>query len=854
MTILLSVLLSAAIQGDTLSVGHAALEGPHTLSPVFMTDTVNLEGKRYDATEVLKQNATLAIRPFKANTQAIRKGDPIGRPANDSLSTLSAMRFTIDAARWTKCSLNAKKMKQRAVYLDGRAVNIEGKEATDEMRLLPGRHEITVLDYVAAKAEPDTFDIQITGNDLSHLVVNPTAPRSFDLDLNSHGPQYGGVSLSPSGRYAVTHYANSLRGGESVWHTTLTDLHSGRNIYAGDYRNFRWCQQRDAVYYTRKGGNGLELIVLDVATMTEKTLATALPDAGFRLSPDETFVIISRTEDGPKPKNALKSLYAPDDRMDGWRNRSNPFILKFSDGVMQRLTYGSESSYVLDISHDSSRILLGNSHTDVSRQPMGRMDILEYDVATGQTTVLLKDAEWIQSVNYAADNRTLLVRGTGAAFNGIGSEVSPGQHPMSFHNTLFSYDPASGTARHLLPRGFKPSVDRIFVNTADGLLYLLCEDGYDRTLWALNPTTLQRKRYDLPLSYLNDAAIAHTASPSCIFYGQSGTQSVGAYSTVLSAKLKPYTDRTTYGNAIVRGDTISCEEQAVRPECKTFGNLKWDELYPQLRVPSCNEWKFLSTRGDEIKGFYFLPAEFDETKHYPMIVYYYGGCSPTSRVQRWHYPLAAMANMGYVVLVLEPSGASGFGQEFAARHVGTWGDESGDDIIEGVERFCQEKSFVDATKIGCMGASYGGFMTEHLLTRTDLFAAAISHAGISNIASYWGGGYWGYSYGETAEYGQFPWNNPKLFTEHSALFNADKIHTPLLLLHGTKDTNVPTNESQQLFTALKILGREVSYIQVDGENHIISDYQKRQDWIEAICAWFARHLQCDSAWWEDLGY
>ena len=150
----------------------------------------------------------------------------------------------------------------------------------------------------------------------------------------------------------------------------------------------------------------------------------------------------------------------------------------------------------------------------------------------------------------------------------------------------------------------------------------------------------------------------------------------------------------------------------------------------------------------------------------------------------------------------------------------------------------EEMQFVDASKVGCMGASYGGFMTQYLQTKTDIFAAAISHAGISNITSYWGGGYWGYSYGETAEYGQFPWNNPKLFTEHSPLFNADKIHTPLLLLHGTKDTNVPTNESQQLFTALKILGREVSYIQVDGEDHIINDYQKRKDWVEAICAWY----------------
>ena len=844
----LSLILAAAVHTDTLVVEEAKIEGPHPIPAVHMTDSVNLEGKRYDITDILKQNTSLALRPFKTDAGVIRNGDAVGKPSSsDSIATLSVLQVTVDAVRWTKCRLISEQMKQHKYFLDG-------KETDGEMRLLPGRHEIKIIDFVDATAAPDTFDLRITGNDLSHLNVNPTTPRNFDLDLNVHGPRYGGISISPSGRYAATQYLNVLEGGENIWHTTLTDLKTGRTVYAGEYRNFKWCQQRDAVYYTRKGVDGLELIALDVATMSETVLAAALPDANFRLSPDESFVIISRNTAGPKPKNALKSLYTPDDRMDGWRTHSDPFILHLSRGVMQRLTYGSESTYVMDIAHDSSRILLANSHTDVSRLPMQRIDIIEYDVNTGKFSTLLKGAEWIQNAWYATDNHTLYVQGTGKAFDGIGSEVIPGQHAMSYQLTLFSYDPYTKSSRHLLPKGFKPSVDNVFVNKSDGLLYLTCTDAYNRTLWVLDPITLYRQRYDMPLSYLQGVAIAQTASPRCIFYGQSGTQAFGAYSTTLQAKLAAYADRVTYGKSIVCGDTIQCVEPAARPKCTPFGDLKWEELYPGLRTAQCHEWQFRATRGDDIKGFYYLPADFDAKAHYPMIVYYYGGCTPTSRLTRWHYPLSALANMGFVVLVLEPSGASGFGQEFAARHVGTWGEESGDDIIEGVKAFCEEMQFVDASKVGCMGASYGGFMTQYLQTKTDIFAAAISHAGISNITSYWGGGYWGYSYGETAEYGQFPWNNPKLFTEHSPLFNADKIHTPLLLLHGTKDTNVPTNESQQLFTALKILGREVSYIQVDGEDHIINDYQKRKDWVEAICAWFVKHLQCDSSWWDDLGY
>ena len=130
-------------------------------------------------------------------------------------------------------------------------------------------------------------------------------------------------------------------------------------------------------------------------------------------------------------------------------------------------------------------------------------------------------------------------------------------------------------------------------------------------------------------------------------------------------------------------------------------------------------------------------------------------------------------------------------------------------------------------------------MTQYLQTQTDIFAAAVSHAGISDVTSYWGEGYWGYSYNAIAAADSYPWKDPELFTKLRLLFNADKINTPLLLLHGTVDTNVPVGESIQLFNALKILGKTVELVTVDEENHFISDYDKRIKWHNSIMAWFA---------------
>ena len=151
-----------------------------------------------------------------------------------------------------------------------------------------------------------------------------------------------------------------------------------------------------------------------------------------------------------------------------------------------------------------------------------------------------------------------------------------------------------------------------------------------------------------------------------------------------------------------------------------------------------------------------------------------------------------------------------------------------------------------------MGASYGGFMTMLLQTRTNIFSAAIAHAGISSISSYWGEGYWGYAYSAFATANSFPWNRKDIYVNQSALFNADKITTPLLLLHGSADTNVPSGESTQLFTALKILGREVEYVQIFDQNHHIMTYNKRILWTKTIMAWFDRWLKGEPEWWFNL--
>jgi dipeptidyl aminopeptidase/acylaminoacyl peptidase len=181
-----------------------------------------------------------------------------------------------------------------------------------------------------------------------------------------------------------------------------------------------------------------------------------------------------------------------------------------------------------------------------------------------------------------------------------------------------------------------------------------------------------------------------------------------------------------------------------------------------------------------------------------------------------------------------------------------WGGQTAEELSEGVQQFVAEHSFIDPARIGTLGASYGGFMTMYLLTRTDIFAAAVSHAGISSLSSYWGEGFWGFGYSGHASPGSFPWNNHDLYVGQSPLFHADRIHTPLLLTHGKDDTNVPVGESIQMYVALKLLGRPVELIRIENEDHSIRQYARRIAFNHSIYAWFTKWLKDDPRWWNSL--
>lgn len=827
-----ALMASISASAETIEVKTLKYAGPYAVAQPWMADSVNIKGEVFDLKQLLDSPLSFTL---------LNKGKEVtaAQLLADKQDALHLASFCVSNTQRTKATIAVEGLEQYRLFVDGEQVAVNGDKA--ETILTPSQHTVVIKYLTRKNASSDKKSIKLTvtaANGAPLSVGDAAAKRAYNIYDVICAPNYPSVSISPNGKFIVVRKTWVDRKGNNHSISELRNSQTNR-VMATFEENVKWMPASNKLYFTQKASDSsiageekqdgtLQLITINPLTMEREVLAANIPDGWFQFTPDEKTLIYTLTTEGRKKDPQVYDVKEPEDRQPGWRERSNLAKYDLASGILQPLTFGYHNIYLMDISADSRYLLIGKEEERLTKRPTTltsfyRLDLGSMNASSATTPkveTLIEKGEFLNSAQFSPDGKSILVSASPEAFNGIGKNVEEGQTPSMIDTQLYLMTLSDKKVRPLT-RDFNPNVQSVDWSKADGNIYFTAEDKDCVHLFQLNPKSGKFTLLKTPEEYIKSFSLASSAAEMA-FSGQSASNADRLY----------------------KMNTKALKSQLV-------DDLSAREL-KDVELGECKAWNFVNSRGDTLCCRYYLPPHFDAAKKYPMIVNYYGGCSPTSRMFQSRYPHHVYAAMGYVVLVVNPSGATGFGQKFSARHVDTAGEGVAEDIISSTQAFCDEHAFVNRKKIGCIGASYGGFMTQYLQTKTDLFAAAISHAGISDHTSYWGEGYWGYSYSEVSMANEYPWTNKHLFVDQSPLYNADKIHTPLLFVHGTADNNVPVGESIQLYTALKLLGRPTAMVLVDGQDHHIIDYEKRLKWQNTIFAWFAKWLQDDASWWTEM--
>jgi dipeptidyl aminopeptidase/acylaminoacyl peptidase len=263
-----------------------------------------------------------------------------------------------------------------------------------------------------------------------------------------------------------------------------------------------------------------------------------------------------------------------------------------------------------------------------------------------------------------------------------------------------------------------------------------------------------------------------------------------------------------------------------------------DELLAGLRLAEVQNVQFPSSDGMEIEGFLYLPPGYQEGLRYPTLLRIHGG--PVAQFSHsFNFEAQLFAANGYVVVTVNPRGSSGYGQEFSRAIWADWGNKDYEDVMAGVD-YAIERGYADPDRLGVGGWSYGGILTNYVITKTQRFKGAITGASeVLYVANY---GHDHYQRQWEAELG-LPWENRETWERISPFNSVENIVTPTLVMGGERDWNVPILNSEQLYQALRRLGRETQLVVYPGQSHGIRVPSYQKDRLERYLAWYDKYVK-----------
>jgi dipeptidyl aminopeptidase/acylaminoacyl peptidase len=633
----------------------------------------------------------------------------------------------------------------------------------------------------------------------------------------------GDAVLSPDGHriaYPVILYDRPGRPAPQLW---IMDLATQKSIRIGGEKdvtaNARWSPDGRWLAFQGRVGEKHGLLLArpdgsEITTLVEKMNGTNSPLPGegedVTWSPDgKQIAFISSTPDeraaeaSGDPMVITRYLYKPDAGEGMTRFNDNQRLHIFAVDVatkqVRQLTQGIYDEHSIDWSPDGKEILFASNH-EPNQDEFFNYDIFALNVA---------------------DNS--IRRLTATEYN----EYEPLWSPDGKHIVY------RGTKRGLTDRETTMEDTHVWIMNADGSdrreIGVVIDNRQGAPKWAPDGSAVYFTVQERGSNHLVRLPVSGGAPE----YVLKDTGNVGGFSVGKDGTLA-YTFTTPR-------DMAQLYVKSGGGAARKLTDLNV-EILRGKQIGEVESFTFTSNDNKfEVQAFLTNPVGMTATSKHPLIVNIHGGPHGQNG-PGFNFRNQVYAAHGWATLNVNFRGSTGYGQKFADAVFADQDGNEGQDVLYGVSAAARRYLWIDRERMGIEGVSYGGQLTDWLITQTNEFKAAIPTAGIANLVSYNYMTY--YNQYEEMEFGQFlhQGNLMDVAWERSALKHVAAAHTPTMLIHGENDNDVPIAEAEQFFVALKDVGTEAVFVRYPREGHGIRETKHVIDWTDRSIAWYEKHF------------
>jgi len=627
---------------------------------------------------------------------------------------------------------------------------------------------------------------------------------------------FGDVAISPDGSrlaYAITRNDVGARPSTEVW---IRELKSGATTRLGNggaASSPRWSPDGTQIAFTgrvgdssgvavaKADGTGARLLVVTAGTNA------VLPRTGERLtwSPDGKQIAYTSTAPGPEadangdPMVITRYAYKPTASEGLTRfndnRRTHIYIVDVTTRKSRQLTSGSRDEHSVDWSPNGKEIVFAsNPEQDPDR--VFHQDLFAVDVASGKT-------------------RTL------AHMNAVAThpQWSPDGSMVAFLGTVRPFQSSETNMEN----------SHVWVVNADGSnrrdIGAAVDNPHGPPRWSPDGKSLYSVVGERGRSSLYRFSVAGGAPARVISGNRVGSWSLDGKGNIAFA----YSTATEPATLEIFNGTDSHQ---------TVLKLNTEALAGRTIAP-VEALTFKAKDGLEVEAFLTLPLGRTASSKHPLIVAIHGGPHGAQGAE-FNNKAQVYAAKGYATLMVNYRGSTGYGQKFTDAIFGDQDGKEAEDVLAGVDAAIAKYPWVDAARLGIEGGSYGGQLTDWLITRTNRFKAAVPSAGIANLVSF---NYMAYYHDYLAvEYGRYPHEGGLMDTlwAHSALRYVDKVKTPTMFIHGENDNDVPIAEAEQFYIALRDVGVPTVMVRYPREGHGLRETKHVADAMERSIAWYEK--------------